>query len=180
MKNKMNIKNSKKSSISSNSLKFIDNRILINRSIVCVVILALLSLLIGFFSSIGYLESFRIIFGSVFVLFLPGFILSYVFFPFSKPFDEEESGDGDDVKNGGKKGRMEEDETGSAIDWLERFALSFALSIAVVPLIVFYLNLAGIRINLLNVFLEILGIIIISLIILRYRLRKVKKVREND
>ncbi|MCX6707666.1 MAG: DUF1616 domain-containing protein, partial [Candidatus Woesearchaeota archaeon] len=54
----------------------------------------------------------------------------------------------------------------NAIDWLERIALSFALSIAIVPLVVFYLNLMGIRINLLNTSLIILGIIIISIIIL--------------
>jgi len=147
------------------SLKLMDSRSLINRSLVVVAILALVSLLLEYFSSLGFLESFRIVFGSVFVLFLPGFILSYVFFPFSKPFDEKENGED-------KKG--EESEIGNAIDWLERFALSFALSIAIVPLVVFYLNLVGIRINLFDVFLEILGIIIFSILILRYRLRKIE------
>ena len=49
------------------------------------------------------------------------------------------------------------------IDWIERIALSFALSIAVVPLVVFYLNLVGVRINVLNSFLSILGILGVSL-----------------
>ena len=139
----------------------------------------MLSVLIGLFSSLGYLESFRIIFGSVFVLFLPGFILSYCFFPFSKPFDEKENG-GDEVGDDDKKGIDDKDNGGNAIDWLERFALSFALSIAVVPLIVFYLNLIGIRINLLNVFLEILAILIVSVLILRYRLKKFEGKKNND
>jgi uncharacterized membrane protein len=61
------------------------------------------------------LQSFRIVFGSVFVLFLPGFVWTYVFF---------------------KKQER-----------LERIALSFALSIAIVPLLVFYANLLGMPIN---------------------------------
>mgnify|MGYP001559737728 CR=1 FL=1 len=60
---------------------------------------------------------------------------------------------------------LKKEDKGS-IDWIERIALSFALSIAIVPLVVFYLNLIGIKINLLNSFLTILGIIILSLIIL--------------
>ena len=53
----------------------------------------------------------RIVFGSVYVLFLPGYWTSISF------FDKKE------------------------IDRLERFALSFALSISVVPLFTFYTNL---------------------------------------
>ena len=101
--------------------------------------LALISVILGFI--MGFLESFRIVFGSVYVLFLPGFIISFIFFP----------------KTNEKKG----------IDWLERIALSFALSIAIVPLVVFYLNLAGIKITLLSTSLIILGIIIVSVIILK-------------
>lgn len=105
----------------------------------CLVIMAVLTLAIGIFTSIGLYGAFRIIFGSVYVLFLPGFILTFIFFPINK-----------------EKG----------IDWMERIALSFALSIAVVPLIVFYLNLIGIRINSLNTTLIILGIIILEIITL--------------
>ena len=163
----------------SESLNFIDDKTIVNRSLVVVGVLAVLSFLIGLFSSLGYLESFRIVFGSLFVLFLPGFILSYVFFPFSKPFDEKEK-DEDKNEREGNDGKLEngkavgnsDNDSGNAIDWIERFALSFALSIAVVPLVVFYLNLAGVRISLLNVFLEILAVLIISVLILRYRLKK--------
>ena len=78
------------------------------------------------------LEIIRVVFGSVYVLFLPGLALSFVFF---------------------KK---------REIDIIERIALSFALSIAVVPLLVFYLNLIGMKINALNVFLVVSLIIGVS------------------
>lgn len=80
------------------------------------------------------IEALRIIFGSIFVLFLPGFVLSWIFFP-----DKNE------------------------IDWIERAALAFGLSIAVVPLAVFYLNyLFGVKINIQNVAVIITTIIIIG------------------
>lgn len=117
-----------------------------------VLVLSLASLLISAFSSLSSAESFRIVFGSIYVLFLPGFIISFIFFPKTKEFDSE--------KENGEKG---------AIDWIERIALSFALSIAIVPLAVFYLNLIGLKINLLNSSLTILGIIAISLMILYFK-----------
>jgi uncharacterized membrane protein len=112
--------------------------------------LLIISLIVTFFANQPFLASLRIVYGSVYVLFLPGFLISYIFFPKTRPFDEEEK------------------EKGS-IDWIERIALSFALSIAIVPLAVFYLNLIGLKINLLNSFLTILGILIISLVILILR-----------
>ena len=116
-----------------------------------ILILNLISFLLFVFSSLNYLESLRIVFGSVYVLFLPGFILTFLFFPTLKTSEEDKG-----------------------IDWLERIALSFALSIAVVPLAVFYLNLIGIKINLLNSSLIILGIIILSSIGVYYRIRHQK------
>jgi uncharacterized membrane protein len=127
-------------------------------SFVVVVVLAVISVSLGLFSSLGHLESFRIVFGSVYVLFLPGFIISYIFFPETKEFDEHS-----------KKEKNEEEK---GIDWIERIALSFALSIAIVPLAVFYLNLIGLKINLINSSLTILGIIIISFIVLYYKARR--------
>lgn len=97
----------------------------------------------------SFLEILRIILGSIYVLFLPGFIITFIFFEYQK-----------------KK---------SEVDWLERIVLSFAFSIAVVPLVVFLLNLLGINITTLNVFLEILAIIIISSIILFIKHYKFKK-----
>ena len=78
---------------------------------------------------VDIVEIIRIIAGSVFVLFLPGFAWSFVFF--------------------------KKDE----IDWIERIALSFGLSIALVPTAVFWLNyFLGVKINLLNVSLVILAL----------------------
>ncbi len=82
-------------------------------------------------------ELLRIIFGSVFILFLPGLAWSFVFF--------------------------KKDE----IDVIERIALSFGLSIALVPLVVFWLNwLLKIDINTINVTAVILGLIGCALIII--------------
>lgn len=90
-------------------------------------------------------QSFRIVFGSVYVLFLPGLALSFVF------FNKKE------------------------IDFIERIALSFALSIAVVPLLVFYLNLLGMKINLVNSTLVIAFIIIGSLAAIAFKRKKIKR-----
>lgn len=136
----------------------INNKIYIGAGII--ILLIVISILIGLFSSLSMLESFRIVFGSVYVLFLPGFIISYIFFPKTKEFEE--------------KANSREDTEKSAIDWIERIALSFALSIAIVPLAVFYLNLIGVKINLLNSFLTILGIIIIASAILIWKIKKYK------
>ncbi len=116
-----------------------------------ILISLLISVALIIFANMAALESLRITFGSIFVLFIPGFIITYIFFPRTKEFDSSDK-----------------HEKGS-IDWIERVALSFALSIAIVPLAVFYLNLIGIKINLFNSFLTILAIIIISAIILKLR-----------
>jgi len=129
----------------------------VNGIILAVIILMIVSLILGAFTSVSYLEGIRIVFGSIYVLFLPGFLISYIFFPKTQAFEE-------------KKEKREK----GAIDWIERIALSFALSIAIVPLAVFYLNLIGVKINLLNSFLTILGIIIVAVFIILYRNKKLK------
>ena len=118
-------------------------------------ILLVLSAILTIFKDISLLESLRIFFGSVYVLFVPGYVISYIFFPKNKYFDSED-----------KEG---------AIDWLERIALSFALSIAIVPLVVFYLNLAGVRISALNSAIIILVIILVSFGILKWKSRNQHK-----
>ena len=119
-----------------------------------VFILAFISVVIAMFSFIELLTSFRIVFGSVYVLFLPGFNLSYAFFLKTK-----------------KQGDLEK----GTINWLERIALSLGLSIAIVPLVVFYLNIIGLQINLINSFLTILGVILICSAILILKKHKYKK-----
>lgn len=77
----------------------------------------------------------RMVLGSIFVLFIPGFAWSFAFF------------------------KKEE------IDVIERIALSFGLSIALVPLSVFYLNyLFHIKITALNSFLVIIVLTVIPLV----------------
>jgi uncharacterized membrane protein len=76
---------------------------------------------------------------AVFVLFLPGFIWSFVFFEKRK------------------------------IDSIERLALSFALSIALVPLVVFYTNLLGIKITTVTVIIQIILVILIALAIILFK-----------
>jgi len=89
------------------------------------------------------IEILRVILGSAFVLFLPGFVWSYVFF---------------------EKGKIDE---------IERIALSFGLSIALVPLAVFWLNwIFKVKINLINTSLVILGLMGIAAGILYVRREK--------
>lgn len=73
----------------------------------------------------AFLHFLQVILGIIFVLFLPGFVYSLVFFE------------------------------GKSIGMLERTAVSLAISAAFVPLFVFICHLAGIGLAALNVFLEI-------------------------
>lgn len=95
------------------------------------------------------LEIIKIVIGSILVLFIPGYFVSLIF-----------------MKRG-------------TIDIIERVALSFALSIAVVPLLAFYLNLVGVKINRLSIIIEILAIVLISIGIL-YFTNIYKKRKQND
>jgi uncharacterized membrane protein len=78
------------------------------------------------------LHAIGAILGAFYVLFMPGFAMSFLFF------------------NRG------------AIDIIERVALSFALSVAVVTLLAFYLNLVGVKIHFWSVFAEVAFVIIAS------------------
>jgi len=98
-------------------------------------------------------QSFRVVFGTFYVLFLPGFIWSYVFFR-EKDKKQETKG---------------QEESEKSFDVVERIVLSLALSIALGPLTLFFLNKIGILINLWNSFFVILGLIIIGLSIIIYQ-----------
>lgn len=91
-----------------------------------------------------FLEILRIIIGSAFILYLPGHFLSFLFF---------------------KKGK---------IDTIERIGISFAISITVVPLLVFYLNFLGVKISTISVMFEILGVCFISQLYLYFKDRNKK------
>ena len=108
---------------------------IIRNSLFVIVILFITSILLSF-TQLTFWESIRIIFGLVFVLFLPGFVIVSLFF--------------------------------KEVDTIEKIALSFALSIAIVPLTIFYLNKIGIRINTINSLLTILAIIAITIILRKF------------
>ena len=86
-------------------------------------------------------ETLRVLIALPLVLFLPGYAWSRVFF-----------------------GRGE-------VDALERVALSFGLSIAIVPLAVFFLNKAGMPITAVNSLLTIFALILIGLVLERVKRR---------
>jgi uncharacterized membrane protein len=73
--------------------------------------------------------------GAIYALFLPGFFVSFLFF------------------------------ARGTIDVIERVALSFALSVAIVPLLVFYLNLLGIKIRTWTVIAEVAFVIITAIVV---------------
>jgi len=75
----------------------------------------------------------------VFILFSPGFVWSFVFFRKEK------------------------------IDGIERLALSFILSVAIVPFVVFYTNLLNIRITMITVAIQIALVIFIAVLLLLYK-----------
>jgi uncharacterized membrane protein len=82
---------------------------------------------------------------ALYILFLPGLAASFLFF------------------------------ARGAIEVIERIALSFALSVAVVPLLAFYLNLVGVKIRFWPVFTEVAFVIIASAVAAKLMGRLEKK-----
>lgn len=80
-------------------------------------------------------EIFRIIIWSIFLLFFPWFFITETFF---------------------KKWE---------IDILEKWALSFAFSISILPLLTFYFNLIGVKITDKNVFFIACGVILLCILL---------------
>jgi len=101
----------------------------------------------GIYFEVGVLYAYRMIFGSALVLFVPGYALTRVFFK------------------------------GSDIDGVERIALSFGLSIAVVPLAVFYASRVGVKITAFNTSIIVLLIVALALAYPQFskKLRKLRK-----
>ncbi len=138
-------------------------KILLYIFIICSILLAVSLLgLIKF----PWQQSFRVVFGSFYVLFLPGFIWSYVFFEKSKTAKD---------KNGREEASAEK-----PLDGIERILLSFALSIALSPLTLFFLNKIGVKINLINSFLVILGLIVMGLGIVFYKNNFYRKTEQKN
>ena len=96
------------------------------------------------------IDSFRIVFGLVYILFLPGFIWSFVFWQRSE------------------------------IIFIERLVFSVIISIIITPLIIFMFDKIGFAINKMNLILEVMGIIILGIIILFFKNNKLKKEQFNE
>jgi len=101
----------------------------------------------------------RIVLGLPFVLFIPGYALIAALFPEAGdgPIDDDSAPDQDDSRG---------------IDGIERVALSFGLSIAVVPLIGLVLNFTPWGIRLVPVLLSIGGFTIVATAVAAQRRRK--------
>lgn len=98
----------------------------------------------------GALEILRIVVGAAYVLIAPGLAWSFVFFPASRRLDAAEGAEG--------------------IDWLERGAISFGLSIALVPIPVFFLStFFGVRLSAWSAAAVVTGITLAAVGILAYR-----------
>ncbi|WP_049987326.1 DUF1616 domain-containing protein [Halobellus rufus] len=92
----------------------------------------------------------RIIVGLPLVLFVPGYALIAALFPESStPIDDQEETSNTDAENTGLRD--------SGIDGIERVALSFGLSIAVVPLLGLILNFTPFGIRLVPIMVSVSG-----------------------
>ncbi len=86
-----------------------------------------------------FIRTFKIIIECIYVLFLPGFVISLIFYKFGK------------------------------IDKVERFALTLAISISVLSVCTFIVNLMGISISKQNLYFEVGIIILFSVLILFFK-----------
>ncbi len=107
------------------------------------------------------LESFQVVFGTIFVLFIPGLVWSYVFYT-SADSSADTNADVDADRTLKNK-----------LSWTERIILSFGLSAVMSPLFAFLLSKVGIKITALTCFVEIMILIVAGLAILI--ITKIKK-----
>lgn len=124
---------------------------LIYQGIATVLIILVLGMVI-WFEAIPWLQIIRMILGSIMVLFIPGYWLTWIFFPEKRQDKNKKDG----------------------IDSLERFALSIALSLSVTPLVLFYVNFLGMRITLWNIYAITLCVTFVGMILGLYRAHNAK------
>jgi uncharacterized membrane protein len=107
----------------------------------------------------------RIVLGLPFVLFLPGYAFIAALFPEAGESPAEESGDaeGDELDGSGYLDRR------GGIDGIERVALSFGLSIAIVPLIGLVLNFTPWGIRLVPILLSVSGFTLVMVAVAAMR-----------
>lgn len=110
--------------------------------ILTIIILLIISMVLTIW--LPLFKSLRIVFSVVYIMFLPGYILTYLFFDRSN------------------------------IDLTERITFSIGLSIAIIPLLIFLLSKLGMVINDISICLTILGLIVLGIIgiIIKLLIRK--------
>jgi len=104
----------------------------------------------------------RVVLGLPFVLFVPGYAFIAALFPEAgeSPTAEEDADDGMDAPDAGDR---------SGIDGIERVALSFGLSIAIVPLIGLVLNFTPWGIRLVPILVSVSGFTLIAVAVAAIR-----------
>ncbi|GEM_PF-5221356 len=107
------------------------------------------------------LQAFRIVFGTLLTIFLPGFVMSFIFFPGAASVTRFEDGEPQEREN-----------HIAALDWIERITLSFALSLSTVPLVIYLSNRLGLPITAVSVFYLTSGIVIFCIAALLIKGRK--------
>jgi len=113
------------------------DKVFLKNSLLGIILLVILSLAASIWLPIS--QSFRLVFGVVFLLFLPGFFWSSVFW-----------------QKGG-------------VDAVERLTISLLLSIGLVPLAVYWFHKIGVKINAPNVTLEVSAVITLGIVVLLFR-----------
>ncbi|MEW6407234.1 MAG: DUF1616 domain-containing protein [Patescibacteria group bacterium] len=129
------------------------------------IVLFVLSFLVALIFGFPIKQTLRVVFGSVYVLFVPGFIWSYVFFPKKSKVTVTEDDSHRSVT-------VTESQKEKPLDLIERITLSIALSMAMGPLLIFFLNKVGVKINFVNSFIELLVLIIAGFTMLFIQERK--------
>ncbi len=160
---------------------------------ILILVLGIIGLIGAFIAHSPILTAWRVVFGAILVLFIPGFVWSYVFFPkMCKKGVPSLDGNKESLlferSSTSYVGRVENPElieglhkidndktvgrTEKSLDAIERITLSIALSIALGPLLIFFTNKLGIKIALWSVFIEIFALIFagfLTLAIIGYR-----------
>jgi uncharacterized membrane protein len=107
------------------------------------------------------LSILQLILAFVFIIFVPGLILTFIFFPRSKPASQD----------------IQDTTRFTQLDWLERILLSMGFSLAGVPLVLFLLNWLGVRITQMSIVVSISLLILLELAYLgtKYYFKKSKQ-----
>ncbi|MXR40744.1 DUF1616 domain-containing protein [Halobaculum sp. WSA2] len=124
------------------------------------VVVAVALTIVSVFTPVVNETPLRVVFGLPFVLFVPGYALIAALFPEAGTPPAADGERGDDGVGAGVSGDHSDadDEDPSGIDGIERVALSFGTSIAVVPLVGLVLNFTPFGIRLVPIVVSVSGV----------------------